>query len=437
MMNLRLSIFVLVALSSFDTAAREMQAKPADSFFAKYQGYAAPQPSALVLKEGDRLAICGDSITEQKMYSVLMETYLVACLPELEITCRQYGWGGEQAAGFLKRMKNDVLRFAPTVATTCYGMNDHQYVPYTAAIGDAYRTNQSAIIQTFKEAGVRVVTGSPGCIHTVPGWVKSAAGSWEDLNLSLLQLRNIDIELAEATGTGFADVFWPMLTAGHAARAQFGEANFKIEGGDGVHPGWAGQVVMASAFLKGLGCSGDLGTITLDAAAGRATATGGHTVTSATAGEVKVTSRQLAFSPPPGELNKDDSIRAGMALCGFDAALNRFTFKATGLTAASYKLTWGEDSRTLSAADLTAGVNLAAIFATSPFTDRFGKIQAKVAAKQAYETRQIKEIFHGPEGRTDLEAAATVTEKVRAPLAAAVAESIQPVAHVITLQPAS
>ena len=90
----------------------------------------APKPRGLALKQGDRLAICGDSITEQKMYSRIMEDYLTMCVPELNVTVRQYGWGGERASGFLARMTNDCLRFKPTVATTCYGMNDHQYRPY-------------------------------------------------------------------------------------------------------------------------------------------------------------------------------------------------------------------------------------------------------------------------------------------------------------------
>ncbi len=45
-----------------------------------------------VLKKGDRLAIIGDSITEQRLYSKYIETWLTACHPELEIQCFQFGW---------------------------------------------------------------------------------------------------------------------------------------------------------------------------------------------------------------------------------------------------------------------------------------------------------------------------------------------------------
>src|SRR6266576_1343586 len=104
--------------------------QPIVASLEKFKPLPAPKTTGLILKEGDRLAICGDSITEQKMYSRIMEDYLTMCAPELKITVRQFGWSGEKAPGFLARMTNDCLRFKPTIATTCYGMNDHLYKPY-------------------------------------------------------------------------------------------------------------------------------------------------------------------------------------------------------------------------------------------------------------------------------------------------------------------
>src|SRR6478735_5650322 len=75
------------------------------------------------IKSDDLLAICGDSITEQKQYSVFIEDYLLMCRPELNARTMQFGWGGEVSGGFLARMDSDVLRYKPTIATTCYGMN--------------------------------------------------------------------------------------------------------------------------------------------------------------------------------------------------------------------------------------------------------------------------------------------------------------------------
>src|SRR5258706_13724871 len=76
------------------------------------------------LQAGDTVAVCGDSITEQKLYSVFIEDYLLMCQPAPELKSHQFGWSGEKADGFLNRMRAEVLPFGPTVATTCYGMKD-------------------------------------------------------------------------------------------------------------------------------------------------------------------------------------------------------------------------------------------------------------------------------------------------------------------------
>jgi len=362
---------------------------------------------------------------------VIMESYLTACLPELEITCRQYGWSGEQAGGFLGRLESDVLRFKPTFATSCYGMNDFRYVPYDEAIAAEYRKNETTMVQAFKKAGARVLLGSPGIIDSVPGWVKSAKGTQQDLNLSLSKFRNIGIQIAAAEKVSFADVYRPMLLADNLAEKQNGP-DFKVAGKDGVHPGWAGQVVMAYAFLKGMGIDGDLGTITIGRS-GKATATAGHKVVSSEGGKITLQSTKLPFSPGPGDAKSDDSIAAGLALIPFDDELNRFTLKIDFPEAQNYDVTWGEATKTYTADELKKGVNLAKDFANHPLVPAFKKVWDAVAAKQDYETRQIKSLVHGPEGAADVEMTFALTEKARAKLAKAVADSKQPAEYVITV----
>lgn len=427
-MKRRLPILLLAL--AFPAIAKEAPALPPE--LSAYQLAPAPQPAGLLLKKGDRVAICGDSITEQKRYSVILESYLTACLPELEITCRQYGWSGEQAGGFLKRMESDVLRFKPDFATTCYGMNDFRYVPYNDPIAADYRKNLTTMVRTFKQAGTRVLLGSAGIIDSVPHWVKTASGTQQELNLALSKFRNIGIEVAAAEQVAFADLYRPMLLADFHAKKLHGP-EFKVAGKDGVHPGWAGQVIMAYSFLKGMGLDGDLGTITYDAATGKATATAGHEVVSAADGRITLRSTRLPFSPGPGDLKSDDSIRAGLALVPFDDELNRLVLKVAAPAATAYNVTWGESTRTYQAAELQAGVNLAKDFETHPLLPAFKKVWDAVLAKQEYETRQIKMLVHGPEGAADREGTFAVTEKARARLAKAVAGSKQAAEHVITI----
>src|SRR5438067_13002584 len=157
--------FLIAAFMSSGVFGQDFKSIP---HFQKFEPKNAPAPKALLLKKGDRLAICGDSITEQKMYSRIMETYLTVCVPDLEVTVRQYGWSGERAPGFLARMTNDCLRFKPTIVTTCYGMNDHEYRPYEDRIGQTYEEKSAAIVEAFKANGARVVVGSPGCVGKMP-----------------------------------------------------------------------------------------------------------------------------------------------------------------------------------------------------------------------------------------------------------------------------
>jgi lysophospholipase L1-like esterase len=424
-------VFVVFAAIAGIARAQTFESKPANPEFAKFKPLRAPSPGGLLLKKADRLAICGDSITEQKMYSRIMETYLTVCVPELEVTVRQYGWSGERAPGFLARMTNDCLRFNPTIATTCYGMNDHEYRPYEPRIGDTYREKSAAIIEAFKARGARVVHGSPGCVGTMPGWVKSASGTVEDLNLNLCELRNIGIDLAAREEVRFADIFWPMLTSGVAAQQRHGR-EYAVAGKDGVHPGWAGQVVMAYAFLKSLGLDGEIGTVTADFKAQKATASGGHTLTDFQNGEITLKSSRYPFCAT-GEPDNDNSIRSGMALVPFNEDLNRFVLVVKNAPAARCKVTWGAQSRSYGSEQLAMGVNLAADFSVNPFSDAFNRVDAAVGAKQEYETRQIKTLFHGLEGRADMETTAALTEKARAPLAAAIRRAMTPVTHAIRI----
>lgn len=415
-----------------------------------------PRPTRLVLRRGDRLAICGDSITEQRMYSRIMEDYLTMCVPELQVTVRQFGWGGERAPGFLNRMTNDVLRFHPTIATTCYGMNDHQYRPYTAAIGEAYRTNTDAIIHAFKADGVRVVLGSPGCVGKVPPWQKDPSSTVDDLNLNLSKLRNIDVTLAKADGVSFADVFWPMYNAGRLAHQKYGN-DYNISGPDGVHPGWAGHTVMAYAFLRAMGLDGDIGTFKVDVKKNRMEASKGHAVLSSKDGEFEIRSSRYPFcscEPDSSTANKypdcgqddiseDNSIRSGTTLVPFNEDLNRLWFSIKNPKAPQYQVTWGTESKTFPSDQLVHGINLAAEFPVSPFNEAFAKVDAAVAAKQDFERKEVKEDFR-PNGvsHPTPEQISAQTEKVLSDneakhqaLAAAVRDAFVPVTYVIRITP--
>lgn len=407
-----------------------------ESYLARFElRPAPPKPSSPLLHEGDRLAICGDSITEQRKYSRILETYLTVCEPRLKVEVRQFGWSGETAAGFLGRMTNDTLRFHPTIATTCYGMNDHRYVPYTEEIGRRYRESMGDVVKAFEDHGVRVVLGSAGCVGKMPSWVHSATGTVLDLNLNLARLRYIDLDLAAALrAAGFGDVFKPMIEGDFDARLKYG-TNYCLPGRDGVHPGWAGHLVMAYAFLHGLGLKGDLGAITVELRRQHAEGRAGHDVLGMEGEAVKVRSVRYPFCAPQAAPQDDNSIRSGFQWVPFQSELNRLTLVVKDASRNSdYSVVWGGSTKHFKGRELRRGVNLAQAFETTPFDAAFAGVDAAVAAKQEFETRQIQREFHGDAGKVDMEGTVRRTEEERERLVAAVRSAFTPVEHTILIR---
>jgi lysophospholipase L1-like esterase len=417
--------------------AADYEPKPDDPYFLKFNPRKAPAPGPLILKTGDRLAIIGDSITEQRMYSRIIETYLTVCVPELKITARQFGWSGETAEGFVQRMTNDCLRFNPTVATVNYGMNDHHYRPFDLENEQWYADNYSTIVKSLKDAGATVVIGSPGNVGKVPSWTKSGSFTRDELNINLCALRDCDIGLAREFQCPFADVFWTMYQAGYAGQKRYGTdlTPYALNGKDGVHPNWAGHLVMAYAYLRAMGLDGDIGTLTVDLGAQTATASSGHTVESFKDNQLTVVSTKYPFCAS-GETNSDSSVRSGATLVPFFQELSRFQLVVKNTPAPQYNIVWGTTTNTYTSAQLAEGVNLAADFVDNPFCESFRRVDEAVAAKQAYETKQIKQVFHGQEAKLDMARAVATTEAERAPLAQAIAGAMVPVRHVILIQAA-
>jgi lysophospholipase L1-like esterase len=351
------------------------------------------------LQEGDSVAVIGDSITEQKQYSVFIEDYLLMCKPAAVSRVMQFGWGGETAEGFKNRMVNDCYRYKPTAATTCYGMNDGRYAPQTPQNAKWYYENQKAVVAGMKKAGVRfIVVGSPGCVdvNTFRGNRQAA----EDYNKTLADERDIARKVAEEEGVAFANVFDPMVDVMEKAEAKYGP-KYHVAGGDGVHPDANGHLVMAYAFLKGLGVDGNIGTISVDMASGKAEASEGHKVLSASGGTVEIQSTRYPFCFY-GDPKETRSTRGVLEFLPFNEDLNRFKLVVTGATGKT-KVTWGDKSKTFDADQLAKGINLASEFLDNPFSGPFMKAHQAVQKQQNFETPMIKTWVHGlPMFRNDM-----------------------------------
>ena len=346
----------------------------------------------------------------RKNYSVLIENYLLACQPAAGIQTAQFGWGGETTWGLAPRMAQDVLWFKPTVATINYGMNDGGYRDVDAKRLADYREKTKDIIQQLKAAGTRlIVVGGPGAVDTDAFRTIFAQGHDAAVvyNKTLATFGDAAKEVAEQEGVVYADLHNTMAKAMVKFKELHPEKSFV--GNDGIHPENVGHTVMAYAFLKAMGCDGNIGTITVDLASHKADATAGHKVVSMENDTLTIESSRYPFS-----VRRDSDvlgIGSAMNLVPFDEDLNRFRLVLSGVPAGKHvKVTWSEVpvpatdgseqrktvtvSRDFDAAELAKGINLAASFPTTPFENAFSKLDAAVHAQQDFETPLNKQWLH-------------------------------------------
>src|SRR5213083_2863303 len=115
------------------------------------------------LKDGDRVAFYGDSITDQRLYTTFTETYVLTRFPRLIVSFVHSGWGGDRVTGggggpIEVRLERDVIAYKPTVLTIMLGMNDGSYRAFNPDIFQRYSSGFESIVQTVKQAlpGIRI-----------------------------------------------------------------------------------------------------------------------------------------------------------------------------------------------------------------------------------------------------------------------------------------
>lgn len=387
---------------------------------------AAPERGSLLL-EGDVVALCGDSITSAGHYPSFLEAYQLLCGPRVNVTFVNCGRWGEVARDFPKTWDKDFLPAKPTVLTICYGMNigrGGSVLKETTLAEEAKAL--TAIIDKFKSIGGRtVVLGSPGCVDTTFHPKPDAA------NASLAQLRDNAKKVAKETGTIYADVHTPMIEVMAKAKEKHGK-DFAFAGGkgDGLHPGQAGHLVMAWAFLKAMGYDGQVGTLTVELDKGQAAAGAGHKVLGFKAGAVEVESTRYPFCFLADPRHSKDqasanSTRSVVELFSFNTDLNRLTLIVRGAKAKKLKITWGGQAKEFEADALDKGVNLAADFLDNPFAGPFAKVMAALSERNSCRGWLKQEAYKND---------ASIPKRLEAALKALVPV---PVKHEIRIEPAT
>jgi lysophospholipase L1-like esterase len=214
----------------------------AATFFALFTGLA---PADLLVKDGQKVAFLGDSITQQgwefpggyiKLTVAGLQTLGVKIVPI------PLGIGGQTSRDMLARFANDVVSKKPDWVTISCGVNDVWHGDGGCTL-DEYKKNVTAMVDQAQAAGIKVVLMTATVIGEDDNDNNKKLAAYNDFLHQLATERHLPI--AEENTT-----FAAAIKAGPAL-----PNNVPILTGDGVHPNSTGTQVMATALLAGFGAT--------------------------------------------------------------------------------------------------------------------------------------------------------------------------------------
>jgi lysophospholipase L1-like esterase len=303
-------------------------------------------------KDGDVVVMIGDSITEQHLYSNYVEMWTVTRFPSWKLTFRNTGIGGDTSTGGNGRFKRDVLRYKPTAMTVDFGMNDGGYQPFNEGRFRPYYNGLQGMAEQAKAAKIRAAWVTPQPLDTdQPGKTEP-----NQYNPTLEQFSEQGVkEIAKKYDGLFVDQFHPYLAVLNAARGEMTKYN-RITGGDPVHPGPAGQSLMAASILKGLHLPTLVTSVEVEAGTGNAPKTKNCTVAQLGTKDGGVAWEQrdeaLPFFPPEA--------MGILTWAPILTELNDYRLKVTGLKEGKYEVRLNNKPvASFGADELAKGVNLA------------------------------------------------------------------------------
>jgi len=241
-----LALICLAILSSATVRA-------ADSFF---------------LKSGDRVCFYGDSIIEQRFYTVDVETFVLTRFPGLKVKFVNSGVGGDTVSGGWAgpidlRLKRDVFPFRPTVVTIMLGMNDGRYTTFNDKNFADYTNCYEHIIQSLQQhlPGVKIVLIQPTPYDDVT-YAPSVPGGY---NTVLLRYAAFVRHLAAEHGLTCVDFMTPLLDVMQKARLQGTNISSEVIPGR-IHPSPAGELIMAQSLLQAWNAPSTVTSVSIDGA---------------------------------------------------------------------------------------------------------------------------------------------------------------------------
>ncbi len=317
--------------------------------------------AAFYLHPEDIVVFYGDSITDQRLYTTFVETFVLTRYPRLPVRFVHSGWGGDRVTGggggrIDNRLERDVLVYKPTVMTVMLGMNDGNYKPFDEATFQVFCDGYEHIVKFMKDAipGLRMTVIDPSPYDDVtreplfPGGYNAVLLKYGEYLRTFAQRNNLD----------FADLNTRLVKALERANAMDPAKALKILP-DRVHPGASGHLLMAASLLETWGATPTVTTVEIDAAAVKVKDAVNTTVSGLESKDSLSWTQKDEALPMPIARN-DATMMLAVEASDFREKFNQETLRVTGLDAPAYWLTInGRTIGKFTGEALATGVNLA------------------------------------------------------------------------------
>ena len=365
--------------------------------FAMASSAGAADESKFFFRDGDVVAVIGDSITEHAHYVNAMEIWTVTRFPSWNIKFRNVGKGSDTAPGGAGRFESCIAPVAPTALTVNFGMNDAGYKEFDEVAFDKYQAGLQKIADQAAELNLRVAWITPQPVELNPN--DKSRGYVEGYNDTLAEFSNGLKTFALNNQGLFVDQFTPYLAVlDKVAQTSPGTL---IAGGDWIHPGAPGGTLQAASILKGMSFPRLVSSVEIDAGAAQTLKSANCEISelkSTENGGVRFLRRDAALpyfpdpvvgkprgTPPASEILKWTPILEEM---------NDYGLKVSGLKPGRYEVKLaGTAVAEYSAEELSAGVNLAGpALVKGPVAEQVWRVIKAVTEKNTY---FHKDIFRG------------------------------------------
>ncbi|MBI4976058.1 MAG: SGNH/GDSL hydrolase family protein [Spirochaetes bacterium] len=315
-------------------------------------------------RDGDRVALIGDSITHGGSYHAVVYDFYITRFPGKSFRFYNCGISGDTASGANSRYDWDIAPREATAATIMLAMNDVNRGYYgvespaddllakrKSAI-DGHTNNMDRLINRLISNNVRVTVITPSPYdQTVAVKEKNLFG----VNDALAYCGSVGRTFAEKYGLGVIDFNGPMTALNIEIQKTNSEAT--LIGRDRVHPGEPGHFLMAYWFLKDQGLDTPVAAAVIDAKAKKVLIQSNCTVTGVTVGDGSISFTYTALSLP---LPVAGAYAAADALVPVTKDFNSERIAVSDLADGTYTMSCGGNAiGTYTSAELAAGINVA------------------------------------------------------------------------------